>query len=71
MAVVLQLCYLSFLFWGSLGSAVGKDDVHRNARRRRSIRMGSNPKSVMSKCMNYISGMVVKTSVASITEGKL
>ena len=28
------LCCLSFLFWGSLGSAVGKDDVHRNARRR-------------------------------------
>ena len=28
------LCCLSFLFWGSLGSAVGKDNVHRNARRR-------------------------------------
>ena len=25
----------------------------------------------MSKCMNYISGMVVKTRVASITQGKI
>ena len=70
MAVVLLLCYLSFLFWGSLGSAVGKDDVHRNARRRRRIRTGLIPTSVMSKCMIYISDMIVKTRVASSTEGK-
>ena len=64
--------YLSFLFWRSLGSAVGKDGVHRNARRLcRRIRTGSNPTSDMSKCMNYNSGMVVKTGVASITKGKL
>ena len=35
--------------WGILGSAVGKDDVHRNARRCRRIHTGSNPTSVMSK----------------------
>ena len=40
-----------------------------NARRRRRIRTGSNPTSVMKKGMNYISSMAVKTSVASITEG--
>ena len=32
------MCYLSFLFLGRLGSAVGKDDVHRNARWCRRIR---------------------------------
>ena len=47
-----------------------KYDVHCNARRRRRIRAVSNSTSVMSKCKNYISGMVVKTGVASITEGK-
>ena len=41
-----------------------------NARRRRRIRTGSNPTSVMKKRMHYISSMVVKTSVASITERK-
>ena len=30
--------YLSFLFGGSQGCKVGKDDVHPNARRRRRIR---------------------------------
>ena len=63
------LCYLSFLFGGSFGSAVGRDAVHRIARRLDRIRAGSNPTSAMNKCMNYISGMVVKTGVASITEG--
>ena len=29
-------------FLGRLGSAVGKDDVHHNARRRRRIRTGIN-----------------------------
>ena len=57
-------------FWGSLGNAVGKDDVYINARRRHRIDTGSKPTSVMSKCMKYISGMVVKTRVAYITEGK-
>ena len=54
-----------------LGSAVGKDDVHCNARRRRRIRSGSNPTSVMKKCMNYISGMVVKMGISCITDGKI
>ena len=36
-------------FFGILGRAVAKDDVHGNARRRRRIRTGSNPTSVMSK----------------------
>ena len=49
---------------------IGKDDVHRNPRRRRRIRMGSNPTSDINKCMSYISGMIVKTGVACITEGK-
>ena len=40
------------LVWGSFGSAVGRDLVHRNARRRRRIRTGSNPTSAMNKCMN-------------------
>ena len=71
MVVVIYLYYLSFLFWGILVSAVGKDDIHRNARRRRRIHTYSNPTSVMSKCMNYISCMVVKTRVASSTEGKI
>ena len=35
----------------------GRDDVHRNARRRRRIRTGSNPTSTMNKHMNFISGM--------------
>ena len=61
----LYLCYLSCLLGGSFGSAVGKDAVHRNARRRRHICTGSNPTSI-NKSMNYISGIVVKTSVASI-----
>ena len=39
----LYLCYLSFLFRGSFGSAVGRDAVHRSAGRRRRIRTGSNP----------------------------
>ena len=64
----LYLCYLSFPFGGNFGSAVGRDDVHRNGRRRRRIRTGSNPTSAMNKYMDYISGMVVKTSVASMTE---
>ena len=34
-----------------------RDDVHRNARRRRRIRTCSNPTSVMNKHMNYITGM--------------
>ena len=66
MAVV-YLCYLSFLFWGSFGSTVSRDAVHRNARQRRRICTGLNPTS-MNKCMSYISGMVVRTSGASITE---
>ena len=44
----LNLRYLSFLFWGSFGNADGRDDVHRNARRRRRIRPGSNSTSVMN-----------------------
>ena len=32
MIIVLWLCCLSFLFGGSLGSAVEKDDVHRNVK---------------------------------------
>ena len=59
------------LVWGSLSNAVGKCDIHRNARRCRRIRTSSNPTTHMSKCMNYISSMVVKTRVASITEGKI
>ena len=69
MAVIL-IYMLYFLGVGSLGSAVGKDDVHLNARRRRRIRKGSSPTSVMSKCMKCISGMVVKTGVASVSERK-
>ena len=46
---------------------MGRDAVNRNAKRRCCIRMGLNPTS-MNKCLNYISGMVVTTSVASITE---
>ena len=59
----LCLCYLSFLFGGSFGSAVGMDAVYRNGRRRRPISTDSNPTSAMNKCMDYISVMVVKTSV--------
>ena len=45
-------------------------DEHSNARRCHFIRTGSNLTSAFSKRMNYISGMVVKTRVASITEEK-
>ena len=53
------------------GSAVGRGAVLCNARRRRRIRTGSIPTSVMKKRMNNIPIMVVKTRFASITEGKL
>ena len=48
---------------GGFGSVVGRDGVHRNARRRRRIRKGLNPTSAMNKNMNYISGMAEKTRV--------
>ena len=66
----LYLCYLSFLFGGSFGRAVGRDNIHRNATWRRRIHRVSNPTSAMNKPKNYISSMVVKTSVASISKGK-
>ena len=67
-----MLFELPFFFGGggSFGSAVGRGAVLCNARRRRRICTGSNPTSVMKKRMDYISSTVVKTRVASITEGK-
>ena len=52
------------LFLGSFGSAVSRDDVHHNAKRRRRIRTGSKPTSVINEY-----GMVLMTTVATITEG--
>ena len=64
------LRYRNFGGGGSFGSAIGRDDVRRNARQRRRIRSGSNHTSSMKKHMSYIFGMAEKMRVVIITEGK-
>ena len=55
---------------GSFGSAVGRDDVHRNARRRRRIHTGSNSTSAEKITFNcFRIGILRKSSVQ--VEGSL